>query len=224
MPVTLYKRQKQILDFISQYIQKNGFSPTLTEIAEALGVSSLATVHEHLTAMVKKGVIKRYEGAVRGIEIVNKKLGELIKGIELPVLGFIAAGKPIEPYTDPHASLSVAPGMISGKKRAFVLQVKGNSMIDEGILDGDYVVVEEKQEAKNGEIVVALLENGFATLKRFFKETTRIRLEPANSKMSPIFAKKVKIQGKVVGVVRRFEAFNFFLTIAQRGFRYSFQK
>jgi repressor LexA len=204
MPVTLYKRQKQILDFLSQYIQKNGYSPTLTEIAEAMGVSSLATVHEHLAAMVKKGVIRRYEGAVRGIEIVDKKLGELVKGVELPIMGFIAAGKPIEPHTDPSASLSVSPGMISGKKRSFILQVKGESMIEEGILDGDYVVVEQQEVANNGDIVVALLENGFATLKRFFKEATRIRLEPANAKMAPIFTKSVKIQGKVVGIVRRF--------------------
>lgn len=204
MPVTLYKRQKQILDFISQYVQKNSFSPTLTEIANALGVSSLATVHEHLTTMEKKGVIKRYEGSVRGIELVNKKLGQLTKGIELPIMGFIAAGKPIEPFTDPNASVSVSPSLLTGKKRAFVLQVKGDSMIEEGILDGDYVVIEEKETAQNGEIVVALLENGFATLKRFFKEATRIRLEPANAKMSPIFAKEVKIQGKVVGVIRRF--------------------
>jgi len=204
MPVTLYKRQKQILDYISQYIQKNGFSPTLQEIADALGVSSLATVHEHLTTMAKKGVIKRYEGAVRGIEIVDKKLGELTKGIELPVLGFIAAGAPIEPYTDPNATISIAPGMLSSKKRAFVLQIKGSSMVDEGILDGDFVVIEEQETANNGDIVVAVLENGFATLKRFFKEATRVRLEPANSQMAPIFAKNVRIQGRVVGVIRRF--------------------
>lgn len=204
MPVTLYKRQKQILDFISQYIQKNGYSPTLTEIAEAIGVSSLATVHEHLTAMEKKGVIKRYEGSVRGIELVDKKLGQLTKGIEIPIMGFIAAGKPIEPYTDPNATVHISPSLLTGKKRAFVLQVKGESMIDDGILDGDYVVIEQKETANNGEIVVAILENGFATLKRFFKEATRVRLEPANAKMSPIFAKDVKIQGKVVGVIRRF--------------------
>ena len=204
MPVILYRRQKQILDFLSQYIQKNGFSPTLQEIAEALGVSSLATVHEHLTAMVKKGVIRKYEGAIRGIEIVDQKLGKLTNGVELPILGFIAAGRPIEPYTDPQATLSVSPGMLSGKKRAFILQVKGNSMVEEGILDGDFVVVEQQETANNGDIVVALLENGFATLKRFFKEETRIRLEPANAKMSPIFAKKVRIQGKVVGIIRRY--------------------
>jgi repressor LexA len=204
MPIILYKRQRQILDFINQYIQKNGFAPSLTEIASALGVSSLATVHEHLAAMAKKGVIKRFQGAVRGIEIVNQPMPKFSGGVELPVLGFIAAGAPIEPYTDPHASLSVAPGMLSGKKRSFVLQVKGDSMVEEGILDGDYVVVEQKEVANNGDIVVAILENGFATLKRFFKEATRVRLEPANSQMAPIFAKNVWIQGKVVGVIRRY--------------------
>lgn len=204
MPVTLYKRQKQILDFLSQYIQKNGYSPTLQQIAEAIGVFSLATVHEHLSSMAKKGVIRKFEGAVRGIEIVDKALGDLTKGIELPILGFIAAGSPIEPYTDPNASLSVAPGMLSGKKRSFVLQVKGESMIEQGILDGDFVVVEEQDTANNGDIVVALLENGLATLKRYFKEASRIKLAPANSNMSPIFVTSVKIQGKVVGVVRRY--------------------
>jgi repressor LexA len=204
MPITLYKRQKQILDFIRQYIQKNGFSPTLTEIAHALGVSSLATVHEHLTTMAKKGIIKRYQGSVRGIEIVEPGNSSSMNEVELPVLGLIAAGQPIEPQTDPNASLSVPPGMLSGKKRAYVLQVKGTSMVEEGILEGDFVVIEQKETANNGEIVVAILENGFATLKRFFKEATRIRLEPANSQMAPIFAKNVQIQGKVVGVIRKY--------------------
>lgn len=204
MPVTLYKRQKQILDFISQYIQKNGYSPTLQQIADAIGVTSLATVHEHLNTMVKKKVIKKFEGAVRGIEIIDKKLGEIVKGVELPILGFIAAGLPIEPYLDPNATTYVAPGMLSGRKRAFVLQVKGESMIEDGILDGDFVVIEEQNDANNGDIVVALLENGLATLKRYFKEVSRIRLEPANAKMSPIYATDVKVQGKVVGIIRKF--------------------
>lgn len=204
MAITIYKRQKQILDFISQYIQKNGFSPTLTEIAQALGVSSLATVHEHLSTMVKKGLIRRFQGSVRGIEIVNDSISaKSINEVNLPVLGLIAAGQPIEPYTDPNASFTVPPGMLSGKKRAYVLQVKGNSMIEDGILDGDFVVIEQKETANNGEIVVAILENGFATLKKFFKEATRIRLEPANSQMAPIFAKNVRVQGKVVGLIRK---------------------
>lgn len=204
MPVTLYPRQKQILEFLRQYIQRNGYSPTLQQLAEALGVRSLATVHEHLGALAKKGLIRRYEGAVRGIELTDKSLDVPIIGVELPILGFIAAGSPIEPHTDPEASVSVSPNLISGKKSAFVLQVKGDSMIEDGIFDGDFVVIEEQQEAKNGDIVVALLENGLATLKRYFKEASRIRLEPANAKMSPIFVTKVKIQGRVVGVMRQY--------------------
>lgn len=211
MPVTLYKRQRQILDFISQYIARNGYSPTLQDIADALGVRSLATVHEHLETMETKGVIKRKDGSVRGIEITDKYMASKTStpaSVELPILGFIAAGQPIEPYTDPNVTFNVPPTMISAKKRAFVLQVKGDSMIEAGILDRDYVVIEQTEIAKDGEVVVALLENGFATLKRYYKESTRIRLEPANSTMSPIFTTKVRIQGKVVGVIRRYQAVN----------------
>ncbi len=204
MPITLYKRQKQILDYIRQYIERYGYSPTLAEIAESIGVSSLATVHEHLQALVTKGVIKRFDGAVRGIEVIDQKISNVLKGIELPVLGFIAAGQPIMTYTDPDATINVPTNMVSGKKRAYVLQVKGDSMIEDGILDGDYVLIEEQSTAIDGDIVVALLDNGLATLKRFFKEPNRIRLEPANASMQPIYAIDVKIQGKCVGVIRRF--------------------
>ncbi len=204
MPITLYRRQKQILGFLKQYIDKYGYSPTLGEIAEAIGVSSLATVHEHLQALVAKGVIKKFEGTVRGIEVLDQTISKHLQGIELPILGFIAAGSPIMTYTDPDASIKVSPSMLSGKKRSYVLQVRGDSMIEDGILDGDHVIIEEQSTANNGDIVVALLDNGLATLKRFFKEPTRIRLEPANSSMAPIYATDVKIQGKCVGVIRRF--------------------
>lgn len=213
MPVTLYNRQRQILDFVNQYIQSNGYSPTLSEIAQALGVRSLATVHEHLEAMEKKGIIRRFEGSVRGIEILDKSAAKRASGdvaVELPVLGFIAAGQPIEPYTDPNATFGVPPTMVTANKRCFVLQVKGDSMIEAGIYDRDYVVIEQTEAANNGDVVVALLDNGFATLKRFFKEATRIRLEPANSTMSPIFVTgdKVRIQGRCVGVIRKFGLVN----------------
>ncbi|MEK7616773.1 MAG: transcriptional repressor LexA [Patescibacteria group bacterium] len=207
MPITLYRKQKQILDFIKQYIEKYTYAPTLGEIAEAIGVSSLATVHEHLQALSKKGVIKRFEGAVRGIEVLDQKISSTLQGVELPILGFIAAGQPIMAYTDPNATVKVSPSMVSGKKRSYVLQVKGDSMIEDGILNGDFVIIEEQITANDGDIVVALLDNGFATLKRFFREPSRIRLEPANASMESIYVNdpdSLKIQGKCVGVIRRF--------------------
>ena len=204
MAPIIYKRQGQILDFIKQHIQSTGSAPTLRQIANAIGVSSLATVHEHLQALEQKGLIKRKTGKVRSIEIVGKNVLFSEEGLEAPILGFIAAGQPIEPYTDPNATLSVPSNFVSGKKRVFVLQVRGDSMIEENIRDGDFVIVEQAENARNGDIVVALLDNGMATLKRFFKEATRIRLEPANAKMSPIFVKNVRIQGKLVGLIRRY--------------------
>lgn len=204
MPVTLYRRQKQILDYLHQYIQKNGYSPTLRQIAEALGLHSLATVHEHLVSMAKKGLIRRYEGATRGLELVDEHPVGIGGGIELPIFGYVAAGAPIEPYTDPNATMEVPYSLVSGKKPAFVLQARGESMIGDGIFDGDFVIVEQQEEARNGEIVVALLDNGLVTLKRYYKEASRIRLEPANAKMSPIFTTKVKIQGRVTAVIRKY--------------------
>lgn len=206
MAPILYKRQRKIVEFIQQHIQTHGVAPTLREIADAMGLSSLATVHEHLVSLESKGIIKRKTGRIRSIEFVDKTFDVVNeKAVEVPILGFIAAGKPIEPYTDPNATMSVSPSFVSGKKRVFVLQVRGESMIEEQIRDGDYVVCEETEQATNGQIVVALLDNGMATLKRFYKEATRIRLEPANSTMSPIFVKNVTIQGKVVGLIRKYQ-------------------
>jgi repressor LexA len=204
MPATVYRRQKQILDLISATIDKYGYAPTLTEIAEKLGLSSLATVHEHLAVLEKKGLIRRYRGAVRGIELLENENKKDTNGVELPVLGFIACGAPIEPYTDPNATLMVNTGIVRSGDKSFVLQAKGDSMIGDGILSGDYVVVKEQQDAKNGDIVVAVLRNGFATLKRYYREATRIRLQPANSTMSPMYVAEVEIKGKVVAVIRQF--------------------
>ncbi|KKS80570.1 MAG: LexA repressor, repressor LexA [Candidatus Woesebacteria bacterium GW2011_GWC1_43_10b] len=205
MAPILYKRQKQILGFLKQYIQTYGVAPTLKQIAEAIDVSSLATVHEHLETLEIKGIIKRKRGKSRSIELIEDTTDfSGNNSITVPILGFIAAGVPIEPYTDPNAAIDLAPSFITGKKRVFVLQVRGDSMLGEQIRDGDHVVIEETENAKNGDIVVALLDNGMATLKRFFKEATRIRLEPANAAMQPIFAKNVKIQGRVVGLIRRY--------------------
>ena len=204
MAVTLYKRQRQIVDYIGQYIQRHGYSPTLKEIAGAIGVSSLATVHEHLQALHRKKIIKKHEGAVRGIELIDRTYVKLSDSVDLPLMGFIQAGAPIEPYSEEGATFKVSPEMISGKKRSYVLQVKGTSMIEDHIQEDDYVVVEETNEVNDGDIVVALLDNGLATLKRYYKEVTRVRLEPANSSMSPIYATNVQIQGRVVGLILKF--------------------
>ena len=205
MSIVLYKRQKQILDFLNSYIEKYGHAPTLVEIAKKLGVKSLATVHEHLQTLARKGLIKKTSGLIRSIELIDQKIGKIVKGIELPLSGFIAAGSPIEPYTDPSATFAVSQNMVNPKKHSYVLQVKGDSMIEDGILDGDFVVIEEADQARDGDIVVAMIENGVVTLKRFFKEKDRIRLEPANAAMQPIFAKNVVIQGKCVAVIRRYQ-------------------
>jgi len=203
MPTVLYKRQKQILDYIESSVARYGYAPTLTEIARHLGLSSLATVHEHLAVLEKKGRIRRYKGAVRGIELLEH--GSLRdQNVELPILGFIACGAPIEPYADPNATLMVNSTLIKPGDRSFVLQAKGDSMVDDGILNGDFVVIKEQGEAKNGDIVVAVLKNGFATLKRYYKEKDRIRLQPANSEMSPLFVTEVEIRGKVVAIIRQF--------------------
>lgn len=205
MPLIIYKKQKQILDFIRQFIESNGSAPTLKQIAYAIEVTSLATVHEHLGALEEKGLLKRKHGKNRSIELTQSDINFTAEGFEAPILGFIAAGQPIEPYTDPNATMNIPPSFVSGKKRTYVLQVRGQSMIEDHINDGDYVVIEQTETANDGEIVVALLDNGMATLKRFFKEATRIRLQPANSAMQPIFVKNVRIQGKVVGLVRKYK-------------------
>lgn len=206
MAPTLYNKERQTLEFITQFIQRYGYAPTLKEIGRALGMNSVATVHEHLEKLRHKGYIKKLDGTSRGIEVVTEKYraGAPTTAVEIPVLGYIAAGAPLEPYTDPNFYMSVAPSMISTTKSSYILQVKGTSMIDDGILDGDYVVIQHQQDAQNGDIVVALLPNGLATLKRIFFEKERIKLMPANSTMSPIFTTHVKIQGKVVGVIRKF--------------------
>ncbi len=169
-------------------------------------MSSVATVHEHIDHLRQKGYIKKIDGTARGLELVQGMFrnNDNSAAMELPVLGFIAAGAPLEPYTDPNFYLSVATNMVTPSKPAYILQVKGTSMIEEGILDGDYVVIQHQTDAKNGDIVVALLPNGLATLKRIYFEKERIKLAPANSTMAPIFTTHVKIQGKCVGVIRKF--------------------
>jgi repressor LexA len=208
MTPVVYPRERQTLECIAQYIQRYGYAPTLKEIGEAIGMNSVATVHEHIERLRDKGFIRKLDGTSRGLEIVkeNYHANSPTASVELPVLGYIAAGSPLEPYTDPNYYISVAPSVVASNKPHYVLQVKGTSMIDDGILDGDYVVIQHQQEAQNGDIVVALLPNGLATLKRIYFEKDRIKLMPANTTMSPIYTTHVKIQGRVVGLIRKYTA------------------
>ena len=162
MALIIYRRQSQILDFIKQYIQLHSSAPTLREIADAIGVSSLATVHEHLVTLEGKGLIKRRGGKRRAIELKHLLFDFSLNGIDVPILGFIAAGSPIEAYTDPNASMAVPPIFISKKKRVYVLQVRGDSMIEDQIRDGDYVIIEQREDAENGDIVVAFFEEAIS--------------------------------------------------------------
>ena len=206
MTPILYKRERRALEFISQYIQRNGYAPILSEIAENLNVNAISTIHELVARLVTKGYLKKTAGYERGLELVSDKVkfNPNETAMELPVLGFIAAGAPLEPYTDPNYYLPVPANIIQPKKTGYILQVKGDSMIEEGILDGDFVVIEHQQNAQNGDIVVAVLPNGLATLKRIIFEKDRIRLDPANSSMTPIYTTHVKIQGRVVAVFRKY--------------------
>jgi|LakMenEpi03Aug12_release.lakeMendotaPanAssembly.Ray.scaffolds.fasta_scaffold00337_6 repressor LexA len=206
MAVYLYPKQRAIYDFIKQHIQKAGTAPTLKQIAEAMDLKSLATVSEHLDSLEKKNLIERIFGEARGIRILedNDAIYDPVDAIQLPVIGYIAAGSPIQAIEDHTRTITVPADFASKSKRTFVLQVVGTSMIDAQIADGDYVVCEQVNQVENGEIVVAIVDGEFATLKRFFKEKDRIRLQPENPNMEPIYATNVEVKGRVIGVIRKY--------------------
>ena len=202
MPLT--KRQKEILDYIDGFIADRGYAPSFEEIAESFGYSSLATVHEHLSNLERKGYIRKSYNESRSIELVRPGQGE--PSLELPLLGAVAAGLPIEAVVDTE-SITVPPDMVRRRKDNYVLRVEGNSMIEEQIRDGDYIVVQAQENAEDGEMVVALVGGDAATVKKLYREPgDRIRLQPANPTMSPIVAdaRDVRIQGVVVGVIRKY--------------------
>lgn len=209
MAGVLYRKEREVLEFIAQFQKQYGFSPKLSEIAEATGHRSNSTVHTIIRSLVEKNYVQKVEGNTRVLKIIDQKVESAALGLqpslELPLMGFIAAGQPLEPHSDPNATFQVSASMISGKKTAYVLQVKGSSMIDDGIFDGDYVVIEKTNEASDGDIVVALVDDNLATLKRFFNENGKVVLKPANSQMEPIYPRFLTIQGKAVGLVRKFD-------------------
>ena len=209
MAGVLYRKEREVLEFLAQFQRQYGYSPTLVEIAKATSHRSNSTVHTLIKSLVEKGYIQKVDGNTRVLKIIDDKVTLSMLGsqpaIELPLMGFIAAGKPLEPHTDPNASFYVSANLISGEKTAYVLQIKGSSLIEDGIFDGDYVVIEKVDEPTNGDIVVAIVDDNLATLKKFYRENGTVVLKPANSEMQPIYPNSLTIQGRVTAVVRKFQ-------------------
>jgi len=208
--MAITKRQREIYDFIARFVADHGYSPSFEEIGEGTDLSSLATVHKHITNLEKKGLLKRDYNRSRSIDVLPPR-GALKKSMEvaasaameLPLMGRIAAGHPVEALQNPE-TISLAD--FTRSKEVFVLQVKGDSMQDEAILDGDYILVEKTSAVRNGEIVVALVDGMESTLKRIFKEGDKVRLQPSNAAMQPVIvsAAAVQVQGRVIGVLRKY--------------------
>ena len=198
----LTKRQREILDYLNEFIEDNGYAPSLEESGRRFRLSSLATVHKHLTNLQDKGFIRRAWNRSRSVEVVPTRLGG--RAIDLPLLGYVAAGAPIEAVVS--SETVTVPEDFAGARDTYALRVRGDSMIDEQIRDGDLVVIEDRRAARDGEMVIALLDGTDVTLKKFYLEGEHIRLQPANETMKPIIvdANAVQIQGVVVGVMRQY--------------------
>jgi repressor LexA len=198
----LTRRQREILDYLQEFIQQHGYAPSLEEIGRRFGLSSLATVHKHLSNLQEKGCIRRSWNRSRSVELLSARTGH--RAGDLPLLGYVAAGAPIEAIAT-NETIAVPEDLV-GKRETYVLRVRGDSMIDEQIRDGDYVVVEDRKTAENGEMVIALVGGTDVTLKTFYRENGRVRLQPANPAMQPIVLDPslVQVQGVVVGVMRKY--------------------
>lgn len=200
--MALTRRQREVLDVIREFIDRQGYSPSLEEIGAQLGLSSVATVHKHVTLLVEKGYVRRTWNQNRSIELTEPESSGTVR---LPLSGTIAAGRPLDAVpTD--ESICVPADMVHDRNKSYVLRVQGDSMIDEQIRDGDLVVIEDRAAGGRGETVVALIDESEATLKRFFRDGARVRLEPANADMEPMVfpAHRVRIQGVAVGVIRKY--------------------
>lgn len=199
----LTNKQESVLNFLKRSIAQKGYPPTVREIGSALGLSSPATIHAHLNTLEKKGYIKKDNSKNRAIELLVKNEFEEEDVVEVPLLGKVTAGSPIEAIEMPDEFISLPAYLIPTKKEVFTLTVNGESMINAGILDGDIVIVQRQENANNGEIVVAMTEENEVTLKRFYKEDGYFRLQPENDTMDPIILDKVYIVGKAIGLYRK---------------------
>lgn len=201
--MALTKKQRRVMDYIGSFQELNGYSPSYEEIASGLGYRSKGTVHKHLKHLVEKGMITKQWNKSRSIDIIPPL--EKSNAVSLPLLGLVAAGEPIAAISDPTETVNVPEDMV-GIGNHYVLKVRGNSMIDEQIRDGDYVVVKERSTAESGDTVVALVAGEEATIKKYYPENGKIRLQPANEKMLPFIlpAHNVQIQGIVIGILRKY--------------------
>lgn len=197
----LSKRQKEIFDFISDYLKRHGYPPTVREIGKAVGLTSSSTVHAHLSKLEKLGVLRRDPTKPRAMEILVERARRVVRPGSLPLVGNVAAGEPIVAEENIEEYLQV-PSVVGGENGDYVLRVRGDSMVDAGILEGDFVVVRPAETARDGEIVVALVGDEDATVKRYFREKDKIRLQPENRSMKPIRSRDVTVLGKVVGQFR----------------------
>ncbi len=208
--IELTSRQEQILDFLKKVIAQRKYPPTIREIGEALGLNSPATVHTHLSKLEEKGYIKKTGSKNRAIELLVDNEYDVVydemveQVVNVPLLGVVTAGSPIEAIEQPDEFFGLPASLITSKKEVFALNVSGESMINVGIYDGDIVIVERAQIARNGDIVVAMTEENEVTLKTYYKESNHIRLQPENDYMEPIILANVKILGKAVGLYRQF--------------------
>jgi len=202
----LTKRQDDVLNYIKEYIVSNGYPPTVREIGSALDISSPATIHAHLKKLEEKGMIRKEGTKNRAIELLVDNEYEVKddKSVDVPLLGKVTAGNPIEAIERPNEFFSLPSYLIPNNRDVFVLEVEGESMINAGILDGDCVIVEKRVDARNGEIVVAITDENEVTLKRWYKEKDHIRLQPENDTMDPIILNNAKVLGKAIGLYRRF--------------------
>ena len=206
---TLTRRQNDVLNIIEEMTGEKGYPPSMREITARMNLASAAGIHKHIKALVRKGFLSKEDFLSRSLKIVHPAAEKTADPeiVELPLVGFVAAGLPIEEISQSNEQLAIPSSMLNkSPDRYFLLQVRGDSMIEESILDGDYVIVEKRETAENGEVVIALLDGSETTLKRFFREPNRIRLQPANAAMSPIYIgdAMVEIQGIVVGLWRRY--------------------
>lgn len=208
MAGVLYKKEREVLEYLAQFQRQYGYSPTLGEIAKATGHRSNATIHAIIRSLVDKGYVQKVEGNARVLKIIDQKFASTMTGvqpsIEVPLMGYIEAGKTLEPHADQNATVQISASFISGKRTAFALEVKGGGFVSERVQQGDLLIVEKVPEVEDGAVVVAMIEDTGVTIKRYAKEDGKIMLKPIHAMVEPIYPENLTIIGRVAGLVRRF--------------------